>query len=414
MSDVLKDGPLAGYRVLEIGSTVAGPFCGRLFADFGAEVIKVEPKEGDLVRSMGKRQDGKSLYAASIFRGKRLLAIDLRTDEGRAIIKKIVPQCDVMIENFRPGTLEKWGLGYDALAAINPKLILVRISGFGQTGPYRTRPGYGIIGEAVSGLREITGDPDRPPARVSVSLTDYITGLYAAFGAMMALQARHRTGKGQVVDAALYEGAFSFIEPHVPAYANLGLVATRTGSRLPDNIPNNLYQTKDGRYIHITAVSDPLFRDLCDLMGRPELAADARFATSVARTKNEEAIDRIIAEWIGTRTLEEAETALMEAAIPASRIYTMADIFEDRHFRERDMLVEMPDHDLGSVTVAGVVPKLSATPGSVRWLGRRIGEDTRHVLGALAGLAAEEIARLAAAGVVYLGDAATTVRQKSA
>jgi crotonobetainyl-CoA:carnitine CoA-transferase CaiB-like acyl-CoA transferase len=414
MSDDLKEGPLTSYRVLEIGSTVAGPFCGRLFADFGAEVIKVEPKEGDLVRSMGKRQNGKSLYAASIFRGKRLVAIDLRTEKGRAVVKKIVPHCDVMIENFRPGTLEKWGLGYDALAAINPKLILVRISGFGQTGPYRTRPGYGIIGEAVSGLREITGDPDRPPARVSVSLTDYITGLYAAFGAMMALEARHRTGKGQVVDAALYEGAFSFTEPHVPAYANLGLVATRTGSRLPDNIPNNLYQTKDGRYIHITAVSDSLFRDLCDLMGRPELATDERFATSVARMKNEAAIDAIIAEWIGARTLEKAEKALMAAAIPAARIYTMADIFKDRHFRERDMLVEMPDEDLGAVTVAGVVPKLSATPGRVRWLGRKIGEDTRHVLGAVAGLSSDEVARLAAAGVVYLGDSASTARRKSA
>jgi len=375
MSDDLKDGPLSGYRVLEIGSTVAGPFCGRLFADFGAEVIKVEPKEGDLVRSMGQRQNGKSLYAASIFRGKRLVAIDLRTSEGREVVKKIVPQCDFMIENFRPGTLEKWGLGYDALAAINPKLILVRISGFGQTGPYRLRPGYGIIGEAVSGLREITGDPDRPPARVSVSLTDYITGLYAAFGAMMALQARHRTGKGQVIDAALYEGAFSFIEPHVPAYANLGTVATRTGARLPNNVPNNLYQTKDDRYIHITAVSDPLFRDFCDLMGRPELAKDERFATSVARTKHEEALDTIIAAWVAGRTLEEAEKALIDAAVPASRIYNMVDIFKDSHFRARGMLAGLSDADLGQVTVAGIVPKLSATPGRVRWPGRKIGED---------------------------------------
>jgi crotonobetainyl-CoA:carnitine CoA-transferase CaiB-like acyl-CoA transferase len=414
MSDEVRDGPLSGYRVLEVGSTVAGPFCGRLFADFGADVIKVEVPEGDLARSMGKRQKGKSLYAATIFRGKRIVAINLRTEEGRGLIRKLVAKCDFMIENFRPGTIEAWGLGYDVLARINPGLILVRISGFGQTGPHRLRPGYGIIGEAMSGLREITGDPDRPPARASVSLTDYITGLYAAFGAMMALQARHKTGKGQIVDAALYEGAFSFIEPHVPAYSNLGLVATRTGSRLPDNVPNNLYKTGDGRYIHITAVSDPLFRDLCRLIGRPELAQDERFATAAARSPHADAIDAIIAEWIGARTLEEAEKALIDAAIPASRIYTMTDIFKDPHFRERGMLLEMPDPDLGAVTVPGVVPRLTATPGRVRWLGRGIGKDTRAVLSELAGLTADEIARLAAAKVIHLGEATPAARQKIA
>jgi len=231
------EGPLAGTRVLELGSTVAGPFCGRLLADFGAEVIKIEPAEGDAVRTMGKRFHGKSLYAASIFRNKSLVCLDLREPRGQEIARKLAAKSDVLIENFRPGGLEKWGLGYDRLSAENPGLVMVRISGFGQDGPYGQRAGYGVIGEAVSGLRHVTGDPDRPPARIAVSLTDCITGLYGAFGATLALLARGKTGRGQVVDAALYECAFSFMEPHVPAYDKLGAVAMRTGSRLPDSTP---------------------------------------------------------------------------------------------------------------------------------------------------------------------------------
>ena len=217
MNETLSGGPLSGYRVLEMGSTVAGPFCGRLLADFGAEVIKVEPFEGDAVRTMGKRFHGKSLYAASIFRNKSLISVDLRKREGQDIIRKIVTKCDLVVENFRPGGLEKWGLGYADLSRVNPGVIMVRISGFGQTGPYSQRAGYGVIGEAVSGLRHITGDADRPPSRVAVSITDYITGLYGAFGAVMALLARAKTGRGQYIDTALYECAFSFMEPHIPA-----------------------------------------------------------------------------------------------------------------------------------------------------------------------------------------------------
>ena len=323
-------GPLAGYRVLELGSTVAGPFCGRLFADFGAEVIKVEAADGDPVRTMGSRYRDKSLWAASIFRNKSLIGVDLRKPRGQDLIKTLVAKCDFLIENFRPGSLEAWGLGYEALAKINPGLIMVRISGYGQTGPYRERPGYGVICEAVSGIRHITGDPDRPPGRIATSTTDYITGLYAAFGAMVALQSRHQTGRGQVIDAALYEGAFSFMEPHVPAFEKLGIVAMRAGSRLPGNAPNNLYPTADEQYIHITAASDAVFRRIAKAIGEPALASDARFATALARVEHEDAIDDIITRWTLTHTCAQAEEKLHAAEVPAARIYTMADFFPIR------------------------------------------------------------------------------------
>jgi len=410
-------GPLAGYRVLELGSTVAGPFCGRLFADFGAEVIKVEGAEGDPVRSMGKQYRDKSLWAASIFRNKSLIAVDLRKPEGQNLIRKLAAKCDFLIENFRPGALEAWGLGYDELARINPGLIMIRISGYGQTGPYRERPGYGVICEAVSGLRHITGDPDRPPGRIATSTTDYITGLYAAFGAMLALEARHKSGKGQVIDAALYEGAFSFMEPHVPAFEKLGEVAMRAGSRLPGSAPNSLYPTSDGQYIHITAASDAVFRRVMKAIGEPALADDARFKTALARVEHEDAIDAIITRWTLAHDCAEAERKLHAAEVPAARIYTMADIFKDPHYAARDMLARVPDDEFGTVTMPNVVPKLSATPGAIRHSGHRVGEDTRRVLMELAELSAEEIAQLEARHVIACdqsGDAARGVEASEA
>lgn len=393
-------GPLAGYRVLELGSTVAGPFCGRLLADFGAEVIKVEPADGDAVRTMGKRCEGESLYAASILRNKSLLAMDLRLEEAREIVRRLVKECDVVVENFRPGQLEKWGLGYEALSAINPGLVMVRISGYGQSGPYRERPGYGVIGEAISGLRHVTGDPDRPPTRAAVSLTDELTGLYGAFGAMMALLERSRSGLGQYIDAALYECAFSFMEPHIPAYAKLGHIANRAGSRLPDSTPNNLYPTRDNTYIHITAMGEAVFKRLAVAMGRPELCDDPKFATARARSDNQQVLDALIGGWTASHDLAELERMLQEAAVPATRIYTMADIFADPHFRARDMLVDAPHDTLGQVTMAGIVPKLSRTPGQVLRSGGSVGRDTRQVLGEVVGLSAEEIEELHARGVV--------------
>jgi crotonobetainyl-CoA:carnitine CoA-transferase CaiB-like acyl-CoA transferase len=393
-------GALAPFRVLELGSTIAAPFCGRLLADFGADVVKVEDRGGDPARSLGRAFNGQSLYAATLFRNKRIAAIDLRTQAGQALVRRLAARSDIVIENFRPGALEQWGLGYEDLQRVRPDLIMVRISGFGQSGPYRERAGYGIIGEAVSGLRHINGDPDRPPARNATPLTDYITGLYAAFGAVLALLHRQLTGRGQVIDAALYECAFSFVEPFVPLYDKLGIVAGRTGSRMPDATPNNLYPTRDGDWIHIAAFADHMFRTLCGLMGRAEMGADPRYATLVARNRDPEAVDAAIAQWTATRTLAELESALLARNIPATRIFTMADIFRDPHFAARRMVEQVSDPQLGEVRLAAPVPRLSQTPGEIRHAGGRTGEHTAAVLREL-GLDAAEIGRLAADGVIF-------------
>jgi crotonobetainyl-CoA:carnitine CoA-transferase CaiB-like acyl-CoA transferase len=394
-------GPLARYRVLELGSTAAGPFCSRLLGDFGAEVVKIEAIEGDPIRQLGAVVQGKSLYGAAIGRNKAHASFNFRKPEARELVKRVVPRFDIVVENFRPGTLEKWGLGYEDLARLRPGLVMTRISGYGQTGPYKDRPGYGVIGEAMSGLRHMIGEPDRPPARAAVPLTDYITALYAAFGTVTAVLARERTGRGQCVDASLIESAFSFMEYFVPAYEKAGIVGKRTGTRLPDSTPNNLYPTRDGAYIQITALADAPFRRLAAVMGRPELGSDPRFAEQRPRFQHQDEIDAIIAEWTRAHDVDELERKLHEGDVPASRIYTMADIFKDPHYKAREMLVPVPDDDLGTVTLAGVVPKLSATPGRLRWAGRRNGQDTRAFLREDAGLSDGEIDRLAAEGVVY-------------
>ncbi|MGH7462772.1 MAG: CaiB/BaiF CoA transferase family protein, partial [Longimicrobiales bacterium] len=286
-------GPLAGYRVLELGSTAAGPFCTRLLADFGAEVVKIEPAEGDPIRQLGEQWEGKSLYASSIARNKRIASIDLRQQEGRDVLLRMLPHFDAVVENFRPGTLERWGLSYEKMCEVRPQLILARISGYGQDGPYANRPGYGVIGEAVSGLREMIGDPDRPPARVAVPLTDYIAGLYCAFGMTMALLHREKAGQGQCIDTALTESAFSFMESYVPAFEKLGTMGTRTGPKLPNSAPNTLYPTADASHIHIAALADSIFKRLVGAMGQDALATDARFLNQAARNANEAALDSL-------------------------------------------------------------------------------------------------------------------------
>jgi crotonobetainyl-CoA:carnitine CoA-transferase CaiB-like acyl-CoA transferase len=391
---------LSSFRVLELGSTIAAPFCGRLLADFGAEVIKVEDVAGDTLRVVGESFQGKSLYAASLFRSKSTVAIDLRTEEGRDLIRLLAAECDVLIENFRPGQMEKWGLGYDALNAINPRLVMLRISGFGQTGPYAQRPGYGVIGEAVSGLRYINGDPERPPGRMATALTDYITGLYGAFGVLAALHHRKLTGKGQCVDAALYECAFSFMEPYAQNFDKLGTVVERVGSRMPGASPNNLYATGDGQYILIAAFADSLFRRLCEVMEQPALADDAKFKTSVARNENADEIDAIVAKWAAGLPLSDLEKRLDAAQVPATRIFNMADIFADPHYKARDMLIPVPDEDLDTITMAAPVPHLSASPGRAKHAGHRIGQDTRTVLRDVGGLSANAIETLIEAGIV--------------
>ena len=394
-------GPLTGYRVLELGSTAAGPFCARLLADFGAEVVKIEAVAGDPIRQLDETINGKSLYAASILRNKSIAAFDLKKPEAVSLVKQMIPQFDIVVENFRPGTLEKWGLAYTDLIRIKRDLIMTRISGYGQTGPYKDRPGYGVIGEAMSGLRHLIGDADRPPSRVAMPLTDYITALYAAFGTVMAVLSREKTGAGQCVDATLIESAFSFMEAFVPGYEKTGKTGMRAGTRLPDASPNNLYPTRDGSYIQIAAFADSVFRRLAAVMGQPELGTDPRFADQNSRNRNEDLTDELVAKWTLSHDLDELERVLEAGNVPASRIFTMADIFRDPHYRARDMLVQTTDDDLGSVTLAGIVPKLSATPGKVRWPGRRTGQDTRAILRKYANLSDARIDELDRAGVVY-------------
>lgn len=400
-------GPLSGTLVLELGSTVAGPFCARLLADFGADVIKVEQKDGDAVRTMGHMKNSRSLYGASIFRNKRIISVDLKTEQGRAIVRKLCDKASIVVENFRPGRLEQWGLGYDELQKTNPGLVLVRISGYGQDGPYSQRPGYGVVCEAFSGLRNLTGDPDRPPARVSVSLTDYITGLYGAFGAVMALLERGRSGKGQVIDAALYESAFSFMEPHIPAYQQLGAVATRTGSRLAHHTPNSLYTSGDGKYIHITAGSQSVFKRLAKAMGQPDMLQDSRFSTPVARSAHEDEVDELVGAWTRSLSLEDLEKQLADAGVPASRIFNIKDIFADPHYNARGMFAMPVDATLGPIAMANVVPHLSRTPGAVCWAGHDIGQDTVQVLRDELAMDAAQIVKLVQSQVIYDGASET-------
>ena len=395
-----KAGPLVGLRAIELGSTVAGPFCSRLLADFGCDVIKVEQPDGDAVRSLGHRHNGRSLYNASIQRGKRNISLNLRTEAGRDLARSLCEGADIVVENFRPGTLEGWGLGYDILSAANPGLVMVRVSGFGQDGPYSARAGYGIVCEAVSGLREITGDPDRPPPRTATPMTDYIAGVYAAFGCVMAILERQRTGRGQVVDTALYEGSFTFMEPHVPAFHQLGIVAERAGPHLPGNAPNSVYPTRDGGYMLITAAADAVFRRLADAMGQPDMADDPRFATATARAANMTACDDAVSEWTRMLTTREIEQILEDGKVPAARIYTIADIFTDPHYKARNMLVDIEDEVLGPVAVTGITPKLSNSPGQICWAGRDTGADTRTVLQQVLDLSTAEIVALAEDGVV--------------
>ena len=405
-------GPLSGFRVLELGSTVAGPFCGRLMADFGAEVIKVEPPEGDPVRTMGKHVNGKSLYAATILRNKQLVSLDLRQQAARDVVSRLARRCDVVVENFRPGTLEKWGIGYEQLRQDNPGLVMVRISGFGQSGPYRERPGYGFLGDAVGGMLHINGYPDRPPVRAAVPVTDMVTALYGALGATMALLSRARTGQGQVVDAALYESAFSLMESHVPAFEKLGHVAMRAGTHLPGSTPNSLYPTSDGGFIAMAASSDAVFRRLAQVMGQPELATDPRFATGLARVEHEEVLDGIIADWTLGFELSDLTQLLQSQDVPGARVFTMADIFRDPHFAARGTIVHAPDADLGTIAMPAPAPRLSVTPGVVRHAGGVVGEDTVQVLRTLGEFTSTEIDQLLQSGAAF--DAAHAAKQCAA
>lgn len=377
-------GPLRGLRVIEICSTIAGPACTRLMGDFGAEVIKIEPPEGDPVRQMGQHVDDVSLYAASLLRNKKSVVLDLKNPDDLRVAKAMIQSADILVENNRPGVMERLGLGFEALSQTNPGLVMVRISGFGQTGPYAPRPGYGAICEAVGGVRHMTGDPDRPPARVALATTDYLTSTYAAFGALAALRDKDKTGLGQVVDVALYETAFTQMEPIVPAYEKHGTVPKREGANLPRMAPNSLYPTKDDSYILIAANSNPTCERLMQAMGRLDLMQVPEFANIRARGEpaNARALDQIIAEWTCQHACQDLAVMLEAVGVPNTRVYTIADIYQDPHFLERNMLVKVPHPKIGHTTQMGVVPRLSRTPGAIRHTGHELGQDTADVLAA--------------------------------
>jgi formyl-CoA transferase len=362
--------PLADVRVIELGQLIAGPFCGQILADFGADVLKVEePSRGDPMRAWGVVHNGRSLTWNVIARGKRCVTADLRTREGRDFVLGLVAQADVVVENFRPGTLEKFGLGFDALSAVNPGIVLTRVSGFGQDGPYSPRAGYGSVGEAMGGLRYLVGEPDRPPSRFGVSLGDLLAGLHAALGTMMALHSRAGSGVGQVVDVSIYESVLAMTESLVSDYAVAGVTRERHGAIMAGVAPSNVYRTADGRLLMIAANQDTVFRRLAGAMGRSELAADERFATHLARGANQAELDELIGDWTATVRAGELQRLLDDHGVPAGEIYRAQEMLADPHFRARQSIVEVPDDELGPVPMQAVAPKLSRNPGRVRWGG---------------------------------------------
>jgi formyl-CoA transferase len=393
-------GPLAGVKVLELGSLIAGPFCGKTLADFGAEVIKVEPPgEGDPLRRWRKMRNGVSLWWHVQSRNKKSITVDLRQPEGQAIVRRLARECQVVIENFRPGALEKWHLGWEELSRENPQLVLVRISGYGQTGPYRERPGFAAIGEAMGGLRHITGFPDRPPVRPNLSIGDSLASLHGVIGALLALYHIQNGGKGQVIDVALYESVFNVTESLLPEYDALGEVRQRSGSTLPGIAPSNLYPCSDGAYVLIAGNADSLYRRLMSAIGRADLRDDPLLARNDGRAAHMERIDEAIAAWTSARTQQEVLTAMEEAEVPAGRIYTAADIAADPHYAARGMIQQVLAGDGEPLKVPGIIPRLSGTPGAIRAAAPTLGQHTDEVLESL-GLSAEEVSRLRQKSVV--------------
>ena len=395
-------GPLTDIRVVEMGQLIAGPFCGQLLADFGADVIKVEPPgKGDPMREWGREKaGGESLWFPVIARGKRSLTLDLRQKQGQALARDLIAKADILIENFRPGTMERWGLDYATLAARNPGLIMVRVTGYGQTGPYAARAGFGAVGEAMGGLRYVVGDPSTPPSRVGISIGDSLAATYACLGAVMALHARARTGRGQVVDSAIYEAVLANMESLVSEFNHTGHIRERTGAILPKIAPSNVYPTRDGLGILIAANQDTVFVRLCAAMGRAELAADPRYATHTARGERQQELDALVAEWTRTQDAATLEALMNANGIPAGRIYRAPDMMNDPHFIAREAIIRLAHPQLGEIAMQNIAPRLSDTPGKIRSPGPALGQHTREVLGTLLNLDAAEISRLAEARIV--------------
>jgi formyl-CoA transferase len=398
----MSEGPLTGLRVVEMGTLIAGPFCGQILGDFGAEVIKIEdPGKGDPMRQWGRSlPQGHSPWWPVIGRNKKSVTLNLRSAQGQAIARTLIGKSDILVENFRPGAMEKWGLGYEALAADNPRLVMARVSGFGQTGPMSSRAGYALVGEAMGGLRNVTGEPDRPPARAGISIGDSLSGIHAALGCLMAIHARTRTGKGQVVDASIYESVLAVMENLITEYCLTGYVRERSGSILPGIAPSNAYPTKGPEMVVIGANQDTLFARLAEAMGRPELAGDPRYANHNARGANQVELDEIIAAWTSTLPIETVLELMDRYGIAAGRVFRAPDMLEDPQFKARDSIVELPHPVFGTVKMQNAFPRLSDTPGEVRWPGAALGEHTDAVLAEVAGLSADEIAKLRTDGVV--------------
>ncbi len=401
-------GPLAGLRVLELGQLIAGPFAARTLADFGADVVKIEPPPepgqpatagGDPLRRWRLLKDGTSVWWQVQSRNKRSLALDLRREESRDIVRRLAAECDVLVENFRPGAMEGWGLGPDELLAANPRLVMLRISGYGQTGPYRDRPGFGMVAEAFGGLRHLTGEPGRVPVRTGVSIGDTLASLHGVIGILMALHERARSGRGQVIDVALYEAVFNCMESLLPEYSAFGVVREAAGSALPGIAPSNAYRCGDGGYALIAGNGDSIFRRLMDCIGRPELGADPQLADNAGRVGRVAEIDGAIGAWASQRSTEEALAALERAQVPAGKIFTVADLSADPHYAARGMIQHVTLADGTLLAVPGIVPKLSRTPGAHRWNAPALGQDTNAVLRE-AGLTPEQVKLLRERGVI--------------
>lgn len=393
---------LSDVRVLELGQLLAGPFCGQLLADFGAEVLKIEdPGKGDPMREWGREKPhGKSLWWPVVARGKKSVTINLRSEEGQELVRELVKSADVLIENFRPGTLEKWDLSYETLSKINPRLVLTRVTGYGQTGPYASKAGYGAIGEAMGGVRYVTGDPSHPPSRAGISLGDSLAAIFAAYGTLVALHSRDRTGQGQVVDAAIYEAVLSMMESLIPEYSEAGYIRERSGAIIPNVAPSNVYPTKDAKMILIAANQDTVFARLANAMGHPEHASDERFATHSARGRHQELLDQMISSWTQTMDVEELERTLDAFAIPQGKIYRAPEMLEDPHFEARGNIITLPHKVFGQIKMHNVAPRLSTTPGYVRWAGPDLGEHNKEVFSDLLNLTEARQEELRLKGVI--------------
>lgn len=395
--------PLVGVRVLDVATFLAAPFCATTLAEFGADVIKIEhPVHGDPLRDLGRRTaGGETLTWLSEARNKRTMTLDLGKPDGAELFRQLVREADVVTENFRPGTMERWGLGYDALAEVNPGIVMARVSAYGQDGPYKDRPGFARIAHAFSGLTYLAGEPgERPVIPGSTSLGDYISGLYATIGVMMALRERDRSGRGQFVDIALYESTFRLLDELAPSYAMFGFVRERMGADTATIVPHSHYRCSDGNWVALACSSDKMFARLAGAMGRPELATDPDYATMPSRIAHRDAVNAMVSAWIGGQTREALMRACIEAEVPCGPINSIADIFEDAHFKARGNLARIASPEAGEVVVPAVLPRLSRTPGRIEHLGRHKGEDTEAILAELLDLSPDRIAALRRQGVV--------------